>query len=112
MPSHISSYDGKGDPNNFLHPPKMFGSYKLRTTFVPRERNKERKDEVIRHHTGGSKKDKGAAPTESPILMVSQEAHIAKSLTEENTDCEGKEIIFPPVEKVNNAPVIIEAKIF
>ncbi|GJV66553.1 reverse transcriptase domain-containing protein [Tanacetum coccineum] len=44
--------------------------------------------------------------------MVSREAHIAKSLTQENTDCGGKEIIFPPVEKVNNAPVIIEAKIF
>ncbi|GJY77084.1 reverse transcriptase domain-containing protein [Tanacetum coccineum] len=61
---------------------------------------------------GESKKDKGIAPAEAPILMVSREAHIAKSLTQENTDCEGKEIIFPPIEKVNNAPVIIEAKIF
>ncbi|GJY73716.1 reverse transcriptase domain-containing protein [Tanacetum coccineum] len=61
---------------------------------------------------GESKKDKGVAPAEAPILMVSQETHIAKSLTQENTDYGGKEIIFPPVEKVNNAPVIIEAKIF
>ncbi|GKE44555.1 reverse transcriptase domain-containing protein [Tanacetum coccineum] len=61
---------------------------------------------------GESKKDKGAALTEAPILIVSQETHIAKSLTQENTDYGGKEIIFPPVEKVNNAPVIIEAKIF
>ncbi|GJZ41664.1 hypothetical protein Tco_0588550, partial [Tanacetum coccineum] len=61
---------------------------------------------------GESKKDKGVAPAEAPILVVSQETHIAKSLTQENTDYGGKEIIFPPVEKVNNAPVIIEAKIF
>ncbi|GJT25448.1 reverse transcriptase domain-containing protein [Tanacetum coccineum] len=61
---------------------------------------------------GESKKDKGTAPAKAPILMVSREAHITKSLTQENTDYEGKEIIFPLVAKVNNAPVIIEAKIF
>nr|GEU89592.1 ribonuclease H-like domain-containing protein [Tanacetum cinerariifolium] len=61
---------------------------------------------------GESKKDKGIAPAEAPILMVSQEAHIAKSLAQENTDYGRKEIIFPPVAKVNNAPIIIEAKIF
>ncbi|GJY56163.1 hypothetical protein Tco_0455278 [Tanacetum coccineum] len=61
---------------------------------------------------GESRKDKGKAPVETPILMVSQEAHIAKSLAQENTDYGGKEIIFPPVARVNNAPVIIEAKIF
>ncbi|GJS79644.1 reverse transcriptase domain-containing protein [Tanacetum coccineum] len=43
--------------------------------------------------------------------MVSRDA-IRKSLAQENTDYRGKEIIFPPVAKVNNAPVIIEAKIF
>ncbi|GJR42248.1 reverse transcriptase domain-containing protein [Tanacetum coccineum] len=52
---------------------------------------------------GESKKDKGTTLVE---------AHIAKSLAQENTDYEGKEIIFPPVAKVNNAPVIIEANIF
>ncbi|GKD00422.1 hypothetical protein Tco_1170696 [Tanacetum coccineum] len=61
---------------------------------------------------GEIKKDNGDSPTEAPILMVSQETHIAKSLTQENTNYGGKEIIFPPVEKVNNAPVIIKAKIF
>nr|GEW37929.1 reverse transcriptase domain-containing protein [Tanacetum cinerariifolium] len=61
---------------------------------------------------GESKKDKGKAPTETPILMVSQGAHIAKCLVQENKDYEGKEIIFPPVTRVNNAPVITEAKIF
>ncbi|GKD60096.1 hypothetical protein Tco_1297605 [Tanacetum coccineum] len=55
---------------------------KLGVTFTPRERNKERKDKVIRYHTGESKKDKGAAPAEAPIPMM------------------------------NKAPVIIEAKIF
>ncbi|GKC50939.1 reverse transcriptase domain-containing protein, partial [Tanacetum coccineum] len=44
--------------------------------------------------------------------MISREAHIAKSLAQENTDYRGKEIIFPPVAKVNNILVIIEAKIF
>ncbi|GJW26429.1 reverse transcriptase domain-containing protein [Tanacetum coccineum] len=58
------------------------------------------------------KKDKDTAPAEAPILMVSQEANIAKSLAQENIDYKGKEIIFPPLAKVNNAPVIIEAKIF
>nr|GEW47853.1 hypothetical protein [Tanacetum cinerariifolium] len=59
-----------------------------------------------------SKKDKGTTPTKAPILMVSREAHIAKSLAQESIDYVGKEIIFPPIAKVNNAPVIIEAKIF
>ncbi|GKC32016.1 hypothetical protein Tco_1039310 [Tanacetum coccineum] len=44
--------------------------------------------------------------------MVSREAHTGKSPTQENTDYGGKEIIFPPVAKVNNVPVIIEAMIF
>ncbi|GKB78727.1 hypothetical protein Tco_1128410 [Tanacetum coccineum] len=61
---------------------------------------------------GESKKDKGVALAKAPILMVRQETHIVKSLTQENTNYEGKELIFPLVEKVNNAPVIIEAKIF
>ncbi|GJZ76882.1 reverse transcriptase domain-containing protein [Tanacetum coccineum] len=61
---------------------------------------------------GENKKDKGKAPAETPILMVSQETHIAKSLAQENTDHGGKKIIFPPIARVNNAPVIIEAKIF
>ncbi|GKE85007.1 hypothetical protein Tco_1558749, partial [Tanacetum coccineum] len=61
---------------------------------------------------GESKKDKGSAPAEAPILMVSREAHITKSIAQENIDYGGKEIIFPQVAKVNNAPVIIEAKKF
>ncbi|GJY68653.1 hypothetical protein Tco_0471635 [Tanacetum coccineum] len=52
---------------------------------------------------GVSKKDKGKASAETPILMVSQEAHIAKSLAQENIDYRGKEITFPPVARVNNA---------
>nr|GEV40735.1 DNA-directed DNA polymerase [Tanacetum cinerariifolium] len=61
---------------------------------------------------GKSKKDKGTAPAEAPILLVCQEAHITKILAQENTDYEGKEIICPLVAKVNNTPVIIEAMIF
>ncbi|GJY52785.1 hypothetical protein Tco_0444449 [Tanacetum coccineum] len=49
---------------------------------------------------GESKKDKGTAPAEAPILMVSRVAQIIKSLVQENTDYGGKEIIFPPVTKV------------
>ncbi|GJV84243.1 hypothetical protein Tco_1524141, partial [Tanacetum coccineum] len=48
---------------------------------------------------GESKKDKGTEPAEAPILMVSRESYIAKSVAQENTDYEGKEIIFPPVAK-------------
>ncbi|GKE28594.1 reverse transcriptase domain-containing protein [Tanacetum coccineum] len=44
--------------------------------------------------------------------MVSQETRISKSVTQENADYEGKEIIFPLVEQGNNVPVIREAKIF
>nr|GFB59048.1 hypothetical protein [Tanacetum cinerariifolium] len=61
---------------------------------------------------GESKKDNCTTPAEAPTLMVSQEAHITKSLTQEITNYGGKEIIFPLVAKVNNALVIIEAKIF
>ncbi|GKA47743.1 hypothetical protein Tco_0740626 [Tanacetum coccineum] len=61
---------------------------------------------------GEGKKSKGTAPAEAPIIMVSRVTHITKSLAQENTDYGGKEIIYPPVAKVNNAPVIIEAKIF
>ncbi|GKB02091.1 reverse transcriptase domain-containing protein [Tanacetum coccineum] len=59
-----------------------------------------------------NKKDKGTAPAEAIVLMVSREVHTVKSLAQENTDYEGKKIIFPPIAKVNNAPVIIESKIF
>nr|GEV75699.1 hypothetical protein [Tanacetum cinerariifolium] len=61
---------------------------------------------------GESKKVKGTTPVKAPILMVSQEAHIAKSLAQENTNYGGKEFIFSPVAKVNNAPSILEANIF
>nr|GEV55318.1 reverse transcriptase domain-containing protein [Tanacetum cinerariifolium] len=89
MPSHIGSYDGKGGLDNFWKEKKTFD--------IPR---------------GESRKDKGKAHSETPILMVSQGAHIVKSLIQENIDYEGKEIIFPPVARANNARVIIEAKIF
>ncbi|GJY15601.1 hypothetical protein Tco_0386023 [Tanacetum coccineum] len=48
---------------------------KLGVTFTPRETNKERKDKVIRHHTGESKKDKGDCTLErlSSDLWVQRE---------------------------------------
>ncbi|GJU82307.1 reverse transcriptase domain-containing protein [Tanacetum coccineum] len=70
---------------SFEPPPKMFGNSrgcKLRTTFASRERNKKERTKSSDTPQGESKKDKGTAPAEAPILMV------------------------------NNAPVIIEAKIF
>ncbi|GJR08237.1 hypothetical protein Tco_0790889 [Tanacetum coccineum] len=87
---------------SFEPPPKMFGMKGIK-----KERTKSSNTP-----RGEIKKEKGTAPVESPILMVSREDHIVKSLGQENTDYGGKEIIFPPVAKVNNAPVIIEAKIF
>ncbi|GKC56920.1 hypothetical protein Tco_1084518 [Tanacetum coccineum] len=100
---------------SFEPPPKMFENsrgYKLGTTFAPRERNKKERTKSSDISRGESKKYKGTAPSEAPILMVSRVAQIIKSLAKENTDYKGKEIIFPLVEKVNNAPIIIEAKIF
>ncbi|GJW05734.1 hypothetical protein Tco_1568157 [Tanacetum coccineum] len=187
MPSYIGSYDGKGDPDNFLHLFKgaiqmqkwlmlvachMF-AYTLKDSARICHREKLTRDASTVHNIkqtdrgqknkdrfspywgpnhgllpslskspkeilateiacknfehskdvsektkssdtlrGETKKDKGTAPIEASILMVSQEVYIAKSLAQENTNYGGKEIIFPPVAKVNNAPVIIEAKIF
>ncbi|GJU10416.1 hypothetical protein Tco_1132812 [Tanacetum coccineum] len=187
MPSYIYSYDGKGDPDNFLHLfegairmqkcsildyedlKAKFRSHfsqqkKFKKTHLAVHNIKQREGEStqasITRYTDGqknkdrfspyrgpnhallpslskspkeilatkkavrsfepppkmfgreSKRDKGTTPAKAPILMVSREAYIAKSLAQENTDYEGKEIIFPLVAKVNNAPVIIEAKIF
>nr|GEU57179.1 reverse transcriptase domain-containing protein [Tanacetum cinerariifolium] len=61
---------------------------------------------------GEGKKDKSVAPAKAPILMVSQVTYAAKDPTLENMDYEGEEITFPPVTKVNNAPIVIEAKVF
>ncbi|GJX27066.1 reverse transcriptase domain-containing protein [Tanacetum coccineum] len=98
---------------SFEPPPKMFekalnsGQLSHLVKGIKKERTKS--SDTPR---GESKKDKGIAPAEAPILIVSREAHIAKSLAQENTDYSGKEIIFPPVAKVNNTPVIIEDKTF
>nr|GEV06212.1 hypothetical protein [Tanacetum cinerariifolium] len=51
--------------------------------------------------------EKAARSFEQPPKMFR-----TKSLAQESTDYEGKEIIFPLVAKVNNAPVIIEAMVF
>ncbi|GJT99769.1 reverse transcriptase domain-containing protein [Tanacetum coccineum] len=60
---------------------------------------------------GEGKKDKSTAPVEAPILMISRENYAAKdTISESMAYKEG--IKFPPVTRVSNAPVIIEAAVF
>ncbi|GJV61487.1 hypothetical protein Tco_1467587 [Tanacetum coccineum] len=57
---------------SFEPPPKMFRNSrgcKIRTTFAPRERNKKERTKSSDTLRGESKKDKGTAPAEAPILM-------------------------------------------
>ncbi|GKE39166.1 reverse transcriptase domain-containing protein [Tanacetum coccineum] len=60
------------------------------------------------------KKDKGATPTEAPILMITQEESYTRYNASEDFIFEGKEITFPSVTRGSNssAPVIIKANIF
>ncbi|GKA22331.1 reverse transcriptase domain-containing protein [Tanacetum coccineum] len=98
---------------SFEPPPKMFekavNSGQLSHLVKGLKKERTKSSDIPR---GESKKDKGTAPAEAPILMVSRVDHITKSPAQENTDYGRNEIIFPLVAKVNNAPVIIEAKIF
>ncbi|GKC46123.1 hypothetical protein Tco_1063845 [Tanacetum coccineum] len=59
----------------------------------------------------GSKKDKSTAPVKPPILMISREDYAAKNTVSESMAYK-EEITFPPVTRVSNAPVIIEAVVF
>ncbi|GJU87335.1 reverse transcriptase domain-containing protein [Tanacetum coccineum] len=60
---------------------------------------------------GEGKKDKSIAPVEAPILMISREDYAAKNTVSESMAYK-EEITFPPVTRVSNAPVIIEATLF
>ncbi|GJU17059.1 reverse transcriptase domain-containing protein [Tanacetum coccineum] len=60
---------------------------------------------------GEGKKDKSIAPVEAPILMISREDYAAKNTVSESMAYK-EEITFPPVTRVSNAPVIIEAAVF
>nr|GEV55012.1 reverse transcriptase domain-containing protein [Tanacetum cinerariifolium] len=60
------------------------------------------------------KKDKGAMPTEAPILMIRQKESYTRDNVSEDIISGGKEITFPSVTRGSNssAPVIIKAKVF
>ncbi|GJT18174.1 hypothetical protein Tco_0876880 [Tanacetum coccineum] len=99
---------------SFEPPPKMFGnprSHKFRATFTSSERHKKEKAKSTDTHLGEGKKDKSIAPVEAPILMISREDYAAKNTVSESMAYK-EEITFPPVTRVSNAPVIIEAVVF
>ncbi|GJV71971.1 hypothetical protein Tco_1491966 [Tanacetum coccineum] len=94
MPSHISSYDGKGDPDNFQH---LFeGDIQMQKWLMGPNH--------------GLLPSLSKSPKE--ILATEKAARSFEPPPKMFGNYGGKESIFPPVAKVNNAPVIIEAKIF
>nr|GEV66046.1 reverse transcriptase domain-containing protein [Tanacetum cinerariifolium] len=60
---------------------------------------------------GEGKKDKSIAPVEAPILMINREDCILKNTVSENMAYK-EGITFPPVTRVSNAQIIIEAAVF
>ncbi|GJX23486.1 hypothetical protein Tco_0227931 [Tanacetum coccineum] len=60
---------------------------------------------------GEGKKDKSIAPVETPILMISREDYATENTISESMAYK-EEIMFPPVTRVSNAPVIIKAAVF
>nr|GEW53766.1 reverse transcriptase domain-containing protein [Tanacetum cinerariifolium] len=72
---------------------------------------KKRKAKLIDTPRGEGKKDKSTAPAEAPILMINiKDCATKNTVSESMAYKEG--IMFPPVTRVNNAPVIIEAAEF
>ncbi|GJZ72702.1 reverse transcriptase domain-containing protein [Tanacetum coccineum] len=116
MPSHIGSYDEKWDPDNFLH---LFeGDIRMQKWLMPVACHMftyTLKDFAMiwwnSQKEGEGKKDKSTAPVEAPILMINREDYAAKN-TISGSMAYKEEIMFPPVTKVSNAPVIIEAAVF
>ncbi|GKB95739.1 hypothetical protein Tco_0981876, partial [Tanacetum coccineum] len=138
MPSHIGSYDGKGDPDNFLH---LFeGAIRMQKWLVPVACHmftynlkysariwwnsqkagqlshlvkgiKKEKAKSTDTPRGEGKKDKSTPPVEAPILMISRENYASKDTVSESMAYK-EGITFPPVTRVSNAPVIIEAMVF
>ncbi|GJS34796.1 reverse transcriptase domain-containing protein [Tanacetum coccineum] len=72
---------------------------------------KKEKEKSTGTPLGEGKKDKSTAPVEAPILMISREEYATKNTVLESMAYK-VEIMFPPVTRVNNAPVIIEAAVF
>ncbi|GJW83445.1 hypothetical protein Tco_0156590 [Tanacetum coccineum] len=75
---------------------------------IKKERAKSSENQVE------GKKDKGATPTEAPILMIRQKESYTKDNVSEDFISKGKEITFPLITRGSNssAPVIIKAKVF
>nr|GEU55501.1 reverse transcriptase domain-containing protein [Tanacetum cinerariifolium] len=126
MPFHIGSYDEKGDPDNFMHlfegairmqkwtrslverlstdlPLTYKGLMEKTYTWV--------EEKEVATNGISSKKDKSIAPVEAPILMINREDCPTKNTVSESMTYK-KEITYPPVTRVSNAPVIIEATVF
>ncbi|GKA93483.1 reverse transcriptase domain-containing protein [Tanacetum coccineum] len=69
---------------------------------------KKEKAKSIDTPRGEGKKDKSTTPVEALILMISREDYVAKNTISKSMTYK-EEITFPPVTRVINAPVIIEA---
>ncbi|GJR44110.1 hypothetical protein Tco_1312213 [Tanacetum coccineum] len=130
MPSYIGSCDGKRDPDNFLH---LFeGAIRMQKWLMPiachmftytlkdstkifwnsqKEGIKKEKAKSTDTSQGEGKKDKSIAPVEAPILMISRENYASKDTVSESMAYK-EGITFPPVSRVSNALVIIEAAVF
>ncbi|GKC12978.1 reverse transcriptase domain-containing protein [Tanacetum coccineum] len=141
MPSYIGSYNGKGDPNNFLHlfegatrmqkwlmicshiPSKTPLEYdgivrrQIQEAINSRQLSylvkgiKKEKAKSTDTPREEGKKDQSIAPVEAPILMISREYYATKNTVSESMAYK-EEITFPQVTRVSNAPVIIEAAVF
>ncbi|GJT48347.1 reverse transcriptase domain-containing protein [Tanacetum coccineum] len=114
---------------SFEPPPKMFGSKRSRDNLkychfheIQEAINsgqlshlvkgiKKEKAKSTDTPRGEGKKDKSIAPVEAPILMINREDYAAKNTVSESMAYK-EEITFPPVTRVSNAPVIIEAAVF
>ncbi|GKA39148.1 hypothetical protein Tco_0731699 [Tanacetum coccineum] len=131
MPSHVGSYDGKGDPDNYLH---LFeGAIHMQKwailvachmfTYTLKDSTRIKAKEVatngaLTDHREGfnrvgewKKKDKDIIIEEAPILMISRESPSSKRKSMEEP-VEGI-VTFPPVSSPNNSsdPFIIKVYI-
>nr|GEV78460.1 reverse transcriptase domain-containing protein [Tanacetum cinerariifolium] len=166
MPSYIGYYDGKGDPDNFLHlfegaiqmqkwlmpvachmftytlkdSAKIYGGIvRKQVASLIMKISKQSSDHTLANRRssqrpiwlcitsnrsikkekakstdiprGEGKKDKSIAPVEASILMINREDCILTNTVSENMAYK-EGITFPPVTRVSNAPIIIEAAVF
>nr|GEV82617.1 reverse transcriptase [Tanacetum cinerariifolium] len=102
---------------SFEPPPMMFGSKRSRDTSKYWQLShlvkgiKKEKAKSTDTSRGEGKKDKSTVPVEAPILMINRE-DCAKKNTISESMAYKERIMFPPVTRVRNTPVIIEAAVF